>query len=808
MGIELTFHVELGSDYHISAGHGSGAGIDSSLLREGDGAPVLRGTTLVGLLRDGLWRLMQLAPLSSYRCCEASGLQVGKKYCGQFGSDEEVCPLCRLFGTPRSPKQWQVSSARPLLAPQVGAAGGISRLTGRTPTQVVQRARISPRTRRAQPRHLFSQEEGDARLVFTFTIRGGDIRAETLDEAALWMAAARNVRQMGRSRRRGQGECLFTLKEIRGADGGLPADSRKHQEWLLDRLKLTWLGGKAKGASLPGRKLPAASKGIKAEDRSSVRMRLIARLDEPVIIANRAEVGHQYETLPFITGQTLRGALAWLASSRFDLSDSKSEVYAQFVRTFVHGEVTFPVLYPAVLVSGHAYSATIPAPRNLLSCKTMPGLPNQGHGLHGGLEDPPQYCTKAGCESPLQSLDGFMVIDKSVWSDRHFLIPSERRSELHVCLDPETGRSSEGKLYGYVALEAGQYFVGELKCAGEAAWAALQDLTALKEKTPSVVRLGKACRRGYGQATLWLEKLNASVPLTWIQQTLDTKDANRVSDAGNITITLLTDTIIIDTWGRPANTFDSRWLSKALSLSVEIIPNSIYVRTRIVDGFNAHLGLPRWRDIAIAAGSAVRVRLIDPPGDWRNRLAAVESEGIGLRRNEGFGQVAFNHPVYLRCSNIESTQYELDPKMRLGGTDSSGQTSFGHERRWRETLDGAESRWRQESGAVPGHQLDERFTAVARWLHEHSHTPPQELAGQMSELGQPDKTLKTIIKDYGDREAKPGRENKIQAQAGAVRLIGELLGKLSREPEAFWSQGIRMLAERLAGSTDRKGRNP
>jgi len=55
MSLKLKFKLQLQSDYHISAGHGLGAGIDSALQRDADGAPVIRGTTLNGLLRDGLW---------------------------------------------------------------------------------------------------------------------------------------------------------------------------------------------------------------------------------------------------------------------------------------------------------------------------------------------------------------------------------------------------------------------------------------------------------------------------------------------------------------------------------------------------------------------------------------------------------------------------------------------------------------------------------------------------------------------------------------------------------------------------------
>jgi CRISPR-associated protein Csx10 len=52
--MKLTFTLTLKADYHIGAGHGLGSQVDSALLRDGDKVPVIRGSTIEGLLRDGL----------------------------------------------------------------------------------------------------------------------------------------------------------------------------------------------------------------------------------------------------------------------------------------------------------------------------------------------------------------------------------------------------------------------------------------------------------------------------------------------------------------------------------------------------------------------------------------------------------------------------------------------------------------------------------------------------------------------------------------------------------------------------------
>jgi CRISPR-associated protein Csx10 len=153
--LSLNFQIQFDSNYHIGAGYGKGFNIDSALLREADGTPVLRGTVLMGLLRDGAFRLLRLKPMASHR-------------------QEEI--LGRLFGTSIHAKRWRISSARPT----VKCVGD---------SQAIQRVRIDPRMRRAEEGKLFSQEEGLSGQGFFFSItcpcKDNAALEVALDEAAL-----------------------------------------------------------------------------------------------------------------------------------------------------------------------------------------------------------------------------------------------------------------------------------------------------------------------------------------------------------------------------------------------------------------------------------------------------------------------------------------------------------------------------------------------------------------------------------------------------------------------------------------------
>mgnify|MGYP001037321006 CR=1 FL=1 len=199
MSLRLTFHIAFESDYHVGAGHGLGTEIDSALLRDGDGVLVLRGTLLNGLLRDGLLSLLDQESMQYWRNqhpCQSGGVsQAHNRFCGQYADRTpellDICPVCRIFGSPRMPKRWSIGSARPK-----GRTG--IRWRPLRPEQVnsqrVMRARVSPRTRRAEPRKLFSQEHGGQQM-FEFVVECPADDESALDEAALLVAAARMVRQ-------------------------------------------------------------------------------------------------------------------------------------------------------------------------------------------------------------------------------------------------------------------------------------------------------------------------------------------------------------------------------------------------------------------------------------------------------------------------------------------------------------------------------------------------------------------------------------------------------------------------------------
>lgn len=741
--LTLKFEIQFDSNYHVGAGYGKGFNMDSALLREADGTPVLRGSTLAGLLHDGACRLLRLPPL--------------KKQC-----TNEI--LERLFGTPKQAKHWRFTSARP-------AEKNLE------DSQPINRVRIDPRTRRAEEGKLFSQEEGVAGQKFCFSITCPFDDEAALDEAAILVAAARNVRQLGRSRRRGLGECVIHLNEVAGIAEDLNPTSHSWEDLFLKRFDLAWMQGNPSNRNSMNAEIPSEIQTIHVPTGPAIRVMMIVRLDEPLLIAQRASAGNQYDTRPFIPGNLLMGALAGMAAERCDLANPK--IYHDFIEIFLRGGIKFPMLYPGYYYSSNLYP-TIPAPLGLINCSAVPFQRNEGHGAYPAVENKQNRCPK--CNTRLEPVDGFLILKRKPPQ----MMNIQRSSELHIRINEKTQRVAKGDLYGYTAMSAGQYFIGELICANEVIWQRLQKITRIAERTPLTCRLGKARSRGYGQVTVWFEQCDEPSQ-TWIQIPLN----RRVSDSSQmLTLTLLTDTIINNSWGQQATGFEQDCLESALGLGhLEI--TDVYARTRVVDGFNSTLGLPRWRETALVAGSVAWIRLVDPPKDWAERMQTLESEGIGLRRNEGFGCIAFNHPVYYQRQELRDSAIGLDQKMRLGS--SQNLSRFMEE--WEDKLDVLLPQERR---------LDAPFQTLARWMHTQGDASPQDWIDQFSSLGdfeiafgQPDKALIAAIgeNEYGKRS----KDNFfIKDGKSSIEAICIALEWLNKQDSRQWRGGIERLAEWVA----------
>ncbi len=800
MATKLTFEVTFLSDFHVSSGARKGSEIDSSLLRESDGRPALRGSLLGQLLREAARELLTapaMAPLGYNRCSGSAGDEL-IAYCR-----EAECPVCWIFGSPGRPRQWEFSSA--WLKEAHGPGPEKTPPEENWAAEPVSRVRVNPRTRRAADDQLFVEEVGDGRLTYQFTANWKGQGTASAAEIAFLEAAARNLRHLGKSRRRGRGACRVQIVSV----DGQPVSS----DLWLERFKELWIDHIWQ---VPAESMGAAFPDLEEETPAGVpapySVRVVLRLEEPLLLARRPLAGNQFETATLLPGSILLGALA----ARADFDDPAR--YARLIRLFRRGEVRFSFLTPGTREGNWLFPA-LAAPLDIVRCKQHPADdPSQGHpdrslSLDSGNSRCPHCKPGEDAMEGLKDQNAFQTFTSG--SLLKFSPP--RREELHIRLSPKTQRVRPGDLFSYVALEAGQFLVGELVCQGATAWHALSQAVGIPGPDQAVeLRLGKATRRGYGLVSAVFVPEAAS-PLPPLRSRLpDPRQPFR--------LLLSSDTIPVDSWGRFPTRFSADWLSKVLgfpasgsSLPLKIVRS--FARTRLVDGFNNQTGLPRWRDSALVAGSVVGVQVVgDGLSDeeiWQ-KLGAAETSGIGLRRHEGYGQMIVNHPLYEELEAARArASVQIELPVILSGQFSIGKNAVASESvfraEWSRSLEGG---WKRLEYV--------EFEAIARFLRSRSDLEIERLKETLEGFGKQDHTPslerlpgQRLLPNDPHRPYAIRTKTSFFAEKPGKEGIGAILSKLDELANLALTEqqrrlGIVMLADRVgeAARRARKKENP
>jgi len=798
MSTRLVFEIRMLSDFHVGSGRRGGYAVDSALLREVDGRPGLRGSTIGQLLRESAREILATKAMEHYAACAASGKAAGERYCGHRGTDASPCPICHVFGSPRTPRRWRFSSA---WLDDSGPAP-IRRVPDGWGAEAVARVRVSPAMRRAEPDKLFSEEVGDRRLVFRFDAQWGASGDAPADEIAFLAAVARNWRHLGKGRRRGRGHCRVVLLSIDDQPAGDDQLEGFRRYWLDRR----WEPSTGFTATLDQ---PVVLDYGRQQVGARWRVGVVLQLMEPMLVARRAMAANQFDGLTVLPGNVLLGALADRAIQRGALGDPGSR--ATFIRLFKRGDASFGFLSPAtVSPNGDRLHPSFAAPLDVFRCKQRPR--DRVRDPHDDLSFTTQsskslFCP--ACESAGNEDTGVKALE-GCWTLRGGslqLVSPVRREELHTRINPSTQRVQAGDLFGYIALESGQYLYGEIVCRDEAAFEALRRLSALPadQQTALTLRLGKATRRGYGLVrTIFMPGAPPVHTSEALRQRLpDPRQA--------FTLHMLSDTVIADAWGRFPNGFESGWLSESLGVQVSVERG--FARSREIDAFSGHLGLPRWRDRALVAGSAVAIRVADSEVTSEqiyDALARAEVEGIGLRRGEGYGRVVVNHPIYRHLVDRGSGVSLEVPRPTIWMDRATiHQHAIAVERDFRKS-------W-QELLQEPFHSNGKtlawnsvrhvQFAGVARLLRWAKDDPLERIQGILSILGQPEEVRlpNQPLPDVPDRHV-PRRPKPFFGAGGngreGIALIQACLSHIAQRPAAadarFRAIAVVMLAERVA----------
>lgn len=315
------------------------------------------------------------------------------------------------------------------------------------------------------------------------------------------------------------------------------------------------------------------------------------KLRTPLLITG-AKFGETFKNLDYIPGSTLRGALASLL-----ISDGIKTNSDEFKDIFIDGAVRFGNLY-------YKYSdedmVHYPLPLSRYHCK----VEKEHHYLDCLNKRIPDQC--AGCGSRMVNKPISLGIEKTI--------------SMHNAIEFSTQTTEEGKLFSYELICEGQSFSGKIKSSNKKY---LEKIESILNKNKQALYIGKGAGRGLGE----VESVKMHISKSRF-------DIGQIKD--EFTLTLLSDAVLMNKDGTFLRTLTGNYLGVG-----DVKPEKAFARTKEITLWNSAADLPRETVIALAAGSCFVFKL-NPSEELTRKLLSFEAGGIGIRREQGFGEVKIN----------------------------------------------------------------------------------------------------------------------------------------------------------------------
>jgi CRISPR-associated protein Csx10 len=414
---------------------------------------------------------------------------------------------------------------------------------------------------------------------------------------------------------------------------------------------------------------------------------IVVEAHSPLVLGDESMLGNFGQTLAFIPGAVIRGAVAARALGactspphRRDHAQCPDHDHCPFWQLFGADQVLFGPAYPGV--SGPVY----PFPLTARTCKYHPGLPKpdrlleEGHGVfdilaerlvYELLTDPEfpervrlvpaagsqrlalkralaEKCPK--CGAPVEPAQGYytpaagqnLIPGAEVFIRRtaHVGINRARfvaEDSLLFTQEAAETRGTPVKFYGQVTAPAalaallqpylvGEHFLGH----GRSRDYGRSEIGITTQKAPAdlptrVQELHMALR---GVLARWRgegAQLPAELPGTFFSLTLHSP-------------------AILEDLGRPhlVPTAEELGLPEAKLLRA-------WTKPAVIGGWDVAAGLPRRTRLAACAGS-VYLYCLPPGAAYQAPLEALERQGLGAERSRGLGQVAICAPFHRQIS--------------------------------------------------------------------------------------------------------------------------------------------------------------
>lgn len=371
------------------------------------------------------------------------------------------------------------------------------------------------------------------------------------------------------------------------------------------------------------------------------------RLQSPVLITGT--VGDENIALSenYISGTSLLGTLANYYINISNPRVTEAHKNDKFRKLFLDGDIQFTNGYK--LNDDSIRSLPIP-----LSIQFPKGSDKPHELLFREFDEKSEKDTKYR--------DGFCVLKNTVSSIDFEKVPVNKHINFHHQRTNQLlGKSDSGEIFNYESLNPFQTFEAFVVGPEEI----LKELVKALKSDRISCRLGRSKNSQYGRAEIELKESEMK------DFEIAEFSFEREDDAPEFTVTLLSNTILLDELGQARvceKIFKNYLINQFNNFKITINQNEIsiqnsFVRTEHIENYVSVWKARKPAVTAFRMGSCFRVRI---DGEiWKSNLNAInvcllqlQQQGIGVRRNEGFGRIAINWQSSEEINNITEKKWK------------------------------------------------------------------------------------------------------------------------------------------------------
>ena len=393
---------------------------------------------------------------------------------------------------------------------------------------------------------------------------------------------------------------------------------------------------------------------IETDSQECPQLAIEITLKSPIITGGRKPMGQAIEAVQYIRGGLIRGAVAkaWLANSENNAPD------ADFKQLFLNDSAG---------VFWNCYPGSNVLPATAAGCKDFSGFlakdDMEKHGIFDTLIER-IVSEKAGwiyqpncphCAGRVESQSGFYDQVGDFYEKRTL----NTRLLTRVAINRQRKVAADELLYHLNAIDPLSTDGKNVSLYGSARIPLALVNKVADTLQGQVQRLGGGSSRGLGRVSIKVKKREDTKTLEQRICNFNTKLENvwdsysrlpnvdiDAFDGTYFSIALQSDAILQENW-QSSMVLAAQMLQEAVGCETEVRLIRSFASYDYVSGWNASWGLPKQTELVTRIGSVFVFQTTDIDS-WLPALETLERNGIGSRREEGFGQVLICDPFHLR----------------------------------------------------------------------------------------------------------------------------------------------------------------